>query len=81
MKIVTKKDAVELASKTILDGKNRAKTPTKYDSGKYKWTGKASDYTGVDIDFVWPELLAVYVERRSDANGPYAQLMCFCRGT
>lgn len=47
---------------------------SKFCAGKYKWAGKASEYEGhVVLDL--PDVLAVYVERRTDRDGPYAQLM------
>jgi len=46
----------------------------KYDSGKYKWSGSEADHVGLEVtDF--DGVLCVYVERRSDNDGPYTQLM------
>lgn len=47
----------------------------KYDSGKYDWHGSASYYQGRE-EQVYPEILALWVERRADRDGPYAQIMC-----
>ncbi|ELA9367538.1 DUF987 family protein [Vibrio parahaemolyticus] len=47
----------------------------KYCTGKYKWHGSAKHYIGRE-EVVDREVLALWVERRSDRNGPYAQIMC-----
>jgi hypothetical protein len=47
----------------------------KYDSGKYEWHGSAKHYQGREED-VYPEILALWVERRTDCDGAYAQVMC-----
>lgn len=47
----------------------------KFDNGKYKWTGSARDYLGKEVQQC-RGVHAVYAERRTDKNGPYAQLMC-----
>ncbi len=48
----------------------------RFSSGKFKWTGKSSDYIGQEMTDVTQQAIAVYVERRADQHGPYAQLMC-----
>lgn len=53
---------------------NKAKI-CKYCTGKYKWHGSAKHYIGRE-EIVDREVLALWVERRSDRNGPYAQIMC-----
>ncbi|BEI26576.1 DUF987 family protein [Vibrio fluvialis] len=47
----------------------------KYCSGKYKWHGSASHYVGRE-EVVDREVLALWVERRTDRDGPYALVMC-----
>ena len=49
----------------------------KYDNVKYKWTGKASYYTGREVQ-VSDSVHAIYVERHSDSDGSYTQFMCVC---
>ncbi|MGH8159261.1 MAG: DUF987 family protein [Rhodanobacter sp.] len=62
-------------AKALRKIKNRTDvTFGRYDRGRYKWNGSAADYVGketLDLD----GLLAVWVERRLDAHGPYAALM------
>lgn len=48
----------------------------KYDGGKYKWSGTSSEYIGREINKT-SSVKAVWVERRQDSDGPYAQLMCY----
>ena len=49
----------------------------KYCSGKYKWHGSQSAYVGNDIELPKDSnVVAIWVERRSDKHGPYACLMC-----
>ena len=47
-----------------------------YCSGKYKWEGSARPYFGRPIDAVSEEVKAIYVEHRTDKDGPYAKMMC-----
>lgn len=68
MKIVSKSQANTIARRYP----NAIRT--RFDAGKYKWTGSSADYIGrdvLDISFV----RAVYVERRQDQEGAYAVLM------
>lgn len=47
---------------------------SRFDRGKYKWTGTLKDYYGMevpDIDVV----VSVYPERRSDSHGVYVALI------
>ena len=48
----------------------------KYCKGKYAWTGKASDYYGKPVKVSSDDVKRIWVERRTDKNGPYAVLMC-----
>jgi hypothetical protein len=76
MKIVSKKEAIDLADK-LRKAKVKV-TIEKFDNGKYRWTGKEKDYhcwETQDVDGVF----AVFVERRVDTDGPYAQIMCCCK--
>ncbi|MDQ2077447.1 DUF987 family protein [Marinimicrobium sp. ABcell2] len=47
-----------------------------YCTGKYSWSGTAKDYIGQPIENVGDNVKAIYVERRTDAHGPYAKMMC-----
>ncbi|BBM67876.1 hypothetical protein VA249_45220 (plasmid) [Vibrio alfacsensis] len=47
----------------------------KYDNGKYTWHGSQTHYLGKQQQ-VTDCVLALWVERRTDRDGPYAQVMC-----
>ena len=49
----------------------------KFSSIKLKWKGKVSAYLGEEVIDI-KGVVAVYVVRRSDKNGPYGQMMCVC---
>lgn len=49
---------------------------TIYSAGKYKWSGSSKDYVGRREENVCSDIRAIYVERRTDADGPYAKVMC-----
>lgn len=74
MKIVTKRKAEGLMVDTLFKGTKTATRKSKFDAGKYKWTGSQKDYVGKDVPDI-EGVIAVYVERRVDADGPYAQIM------
>jgi len=46
----------------------------KFDSGKYRWTGRAADYVGRDVPDIGG-VVAVFPVRRQDQDGPYTQLI------
>ena len=48
----------------------------KYCAGKYHWDGSAKRYIGTTVERVSDEVKAIWVERRSDTDGPYACMMC-----
>lgn len=53
--------------------KNGYKT-SRFDRGKYKWTGSVRDYYGKEVpDF--PGIIAVYPEQRKDSYGPFVALI------
>jgi len=69
MLITTKSNAIKLKASNTIPLEVR-----KFDNGKYTWNGSSKPYIGRHI----PDLNgvhAVYVERRTDSDGPYAQLM------
>jgi len=49
----------------------------KYDSAKYKWKGSAKEYIGAEVSDVSSRIHAIWVERRQDKEGAYAQFMCY----
>ncbi|WP_050916549.1 DUF987 family protein [Vibrio cholerae] len=48
----------------------------KYDSGKYHWEGSQDEYVGRVEPNIPERILALWVERRTDRDGAYAQVMC-----
>lgn len=46
----------------------------KFCAGKYKWRGKAMHYENTEVINI-DGVLAVYVERRNDKDGHYAQML------
>lgn len=50
----------------------------RFDQGRYRWYGLARHYVGRSVPGR-VNVMAVYVERRRDRNGPYACLMCVTR--
>ena len=76
MKIVSKKQANDILINSLFKPVNgKTLNDNKFCTGKYKWTGRASDYIGKDV----PDLRgvhAVYVVRRNDSDGAYAQMRC-----
>jgi hypothetical protein len=77
MKITTKAKANSILVNSLFEGK-RTLNIMKYDNGKYAWNGKASEYIGNVVENVSSTVKALYVERRTDKDGPYAQVMCIC---
>jgi hypothetical protein len=61
--------------KTLLQQGGRT---SRFDRGKYKWTGTIKDYVGLEI----PDLdgiEAVFAEKRNDSWGPYVVLIAVHR--
>lgn len=73
MKIISKLDAHKILVESLFKVGGTA-CISKFDKGKYEWTGKAKDYIGKEVIDI-PGVLAVYVERRQNEDGPYACLM------
>ncbi|NAX34113.1 DUF987 family protein [Vibrio sp. V27_P1S3P104] len=69
MKITKRSDAMKIANE------HQTARIGKYDSGKYIWQGSQDHYVGKE-EKVSDEILALWVERRTDRDGPYAQVMC-----
>ena len=75
LKLTTKQKAMKQSLNTLFTGPRTATTVTKYSSGKYTWLGSAGDYVGREVS-VPDDIVALWVERRTDQHGPYAQVMC-----
>ncbi len=76
MKVISKHDAMQVLARSRLTPVNgRALSVGKFDSGKYAWRGTQNAYIGRDLPDI-NGVHAVFVERRADADGPYAQLRC-----
>lgn len=69
IKVTKRSDAMKIANEhpTARIGK--------YDCGKYAWHGSQEHYVGKE-EKVSDRILALWVERRTDRDGPYAQVMC-----
>ena len=72
MKIVSKADANAILKNLVC--KRVPVEIEKFDSGKYKWSGTQKDYIGKEVQKL-PGVEAVYVVRRQDRYGVYAQLL------
>lgn len=76
MKIISKSEANKILIDSLFHPVNgKTLNVNKFDAGKYTWHGTAKHYIGREV----PEIKgvhAVYVERRQDSEGPYAQIMC-----
>jgi len=76
MLIVSKKEADKTLVNSLFKPVNgHTLNVSKFDNGKYEWTGKAKDYIGKEVIDI-PGVYAVYPERRKDKDGSYCQLMC-----
>ena len=78
MNIITKSAANKILVNSLFTPINgHTLSIAKFDNGKYEWKGSAKAYLGLET----PEckgVHAVYVERRTNIDGAYAQLMCIC---
>ena len=69
LKVLKKSEAMKMAKK------NPSATIGKFSRGKYIWHGSESFYVGKEQEA--PErVIALWVERRVDRDGPYAQFRC-----
>nr|WP_206609268.1 DUF987 family protein [Vibrio cholerae] len=68
IQIIKRSDAMRIAKD------HPVATIEKYCSGKYQWHGNQEHYIGRQ-EKVPERILALWVERRSDRNGAYAQVM------
>ena len=69
MKIVKKSEAMKILKS------NTGSKIVKFCTGKYKWEGSQKTHIGREV-VDNQDVLAVYVERRQDSDGPYAQMQC-----
>ncbi|WP_063664235.1 DUF987 family protein [Aliivibrio fischeri] len=69
MIIISRSKAMKIAKETP------AAQVIKYDLGKYQWKGSQKAYIGQNVE-TNTNVLALWVERRQDREGPYAQYMC-----
>lgn len=53
---------------------------TRFDRGKYKWHGSSAHYLGREVPDI-RGVLAVFVARRQDADGPYTAVMAVSERT
>lgn len=65
---------MDKAMEYLFTGPMTPHTIGKFDLGKYKWTGSAKHYHGREVTDL-PGVVGVWVERRTDKDGPYAQIM------
>ena len=73
MQIISKSEALKILRVTP-----GAKKRT-FSAGKYVWKGSQDAYIGKEVGGAGTtDCLAVFVERRQDRDGPFAQLMCIC---
>lgn len=75
MKVITKRQANKVLTDSLFNPVNgRTLSIGKFDNGKYTWSGSQADYVGREVPDI-DGIHAVYVERRQDKHGPFAQLM------
>ena len=75
IKITSKRDAMRQSLNTLFAGPKTATRVWPYCTGKYKWHGSAAHYIGQVLE-VSDDVVAVWVERRTDTHGAYAKMMC-----
>jgi hypothetical protein len=75
IQITSKKKAMDILINSLFQA-DETLNKAKYDNGKYVWSGSQKDYIGKEIDDLNGSVKAAYVERRSDTDGPYCQVMC-----
>ncbi len=78
MKFTTKRKYEDDALDALFTKKTLG-LPQKYDNGRYQWNKgmKATDFEGKEVKV--PEglnITHIWVERRQDKDGPYAQIFC-----
>ena len=76
MNIISKREANKILVDSLFNPINgQTLNIEKYDNGKYEWHGSQKHYIGREVRHI-DGIHAVYVERRTDSNGPYALIMC-----
>lgn len=66
-KVISDTDALMLVDDT--------KQVTKFDNGRYQWTGSLLNYVGREVPKL-PGVYAVFPTQRHDEHGAYVQLLC-----
>ncbi len=56
------------------EAKKKGRRTSRFDKGKYKWTGSLKDYIGMEVPD-YEGIHAVYAERRKDSYGPFTVLI------
>jgi hypothetical protein len=69
LSVITKTEAMKMAKA------NPGLRTEVYCAGKYIWHGSQKPYVGKEHE-VSDRVSALWVERRSDSDGPYARFMC-----
>ena len=56
------------------DARKKGQRTSRFDRGKYKWTGSIKDYYGMEV-LDYDGILAVYPEYRKDKHGAFTVLI------
>ena len=76
MNIISKREANKILVDSLFNPINgHTLNVEKYDNGKYEWCGSQKHYIGKEVGHI-DGVHAVYVERRTNSDGAYAQVMC-----
>ena len=76
MHIISKREANKILVDSLFNPVNgHTLNIEKYDNGKYEWHGSQKHYIGKEVKRI-NGVHAVYVERRTNSDGAYAQVMC-----
>ena len=78
MKVTKKSEADRILTDSLFNPVNgHTLNVMKFDGAKLEWHGSLKHYIGREVPHI-RGIHAVYVVRRQDSDGPYAQLMCIC---
>ena len=75
IKVSASRAAADLDSLFTGRGTTALLPAVRLDGGKYKWLGRASAYAGREVQ-VPDDVLAVWMVRKADKDGPYAAAYC-----
>jgi hypothetical protein len=79
MKFTTKRKYETAVLDSLFTSGGTLSLPRKYDCGRYQWNEgtKAADFEGKEVKILSGlKLTHIWVERRQDRHGPFAQIMC-----